>query len=500
LGTVPYEKKAVPIFQTHMKILMVSSEVLPFSKTGGLADVAGILPLVLKEKIDCDVRVISPFYRMMEKGAFDIKRLRKIEKVTGFAAEDSFELLESEYDGVPFYFIGKDEYFDREYIYGTARGGYADNAQRFSFFSRAVLASLAALEFYPDIIHINDWQTALIPLYKNICLQKGHPLQKSKILFAIHNLGYQGNFAKDAVSNISLPEEALAPLLHHGKISFIKSGILYSDAISTVSKKYAEEILTPEFGCGLDDLLRKRKEDLYGILNGVDYSNWDPKTDKLIPINYDIDTLQNKRRCKIELLKRMKINLSPDVPLFGSVGRLAEQKGVDIIIGSIEEIVESGAGFVLLGAGEERYENMLKDIAGENKGKIGISVAFDNKLAHMIEAGCDMFVMPSRYEPCGLNQMYSLRYGTVPVVRATGGLDDTIIDYSENPAKGNGFKFEKAKRENFLDAVNRAIKVFRNKKELLKLQKRGMESDFSWRNSVKEYINLYRKMIEGGKS
>ena len=479
-----------------MKILLVSSEVAPFSKTGGLADVAGALPRVLGELSDHDVRVISPLYKMTKAGSFRIERVREIKNVAGFEDIAPFELLQTRLGNTIFYFIGKDEYFDRDGLYGTPQGGYEDNAERFSFFCRAVLACMVDIKFYPDIIHINDWETALIPLYKNANLKETHPLRKNKVLFTIHNLAYQGLFAKVTTADIGLSEELLEPLEHGGQISFIKSGILYSDAISTVSKKYAEEILTLEFGCGLDEVLKKRKKDLYGILNGVDYSKWNPETDKLIPENYDAETLEKKLTCKIELLKKMRLDLPAEAPLIGFVGRLAEQKGIDIIIDAIDEMVKSGINFILLGKGEDRYEGVLKRIAEEKTGKVGISLAFDNKLAHMIEAGVDMFVMPSRYEPCGLNQMYSLKYGTIPIVRATGGLDDTIIDYSGNSERGNGFKFERAVREDFIHAIKRARKIFDVKREWRKLQKRGMELDFCWKHAAREYIALYKEILE----
>lgn len=477
-----------------MKILLVSSEVVPFSKTGGLADVAGALPRALREVFHCDVRVISPFYEMVKNGGFKIEKIKEIKGLKGFEDLAPFELLQTKFGDVTFYFVGKDEYFDRDCLYGTAQGGYEDNAERFSFFCRAVLASMLDLKFYPDIIHLNDWETALIPLYRNANLKEAHPLRKKRVLFTIHNLAYQGIFAKDRVEDIGLSERLLEPLGHGGGISFMKSGILYSDAISTVSKKYAEEILTPEFGCGLDGILKKRRRDLYGILNGVDYSDWNPETDKLIPMNYGIDTLEKKEACKIELIKKMKLNIPAAAPLLGFVGRLTEQKGIDIIIDAIDEMAESGAGFILLGTGEERYESVLRRIAGEKSGKVGISIAFDNKLAHIIEAGTDIFVMPSRYEPCGLNQMYSLKYGTVPVVRATGGLDDTIIDYSADAKRGNGFKFERAERGDFIEAIKRAIKVFDNKDQWQRLQKRGMGLDFCWKRVAREYAALYEKI------
>jgi starch synthase len=480
-----------------MKILLASSEVVPFSKTGGLADVTGTLPCALKEICDCDVRVVSPLYKMTKEKKFNLKRVKEISGFPFFEDVPPFELFESENKGVTFYFIKKDEYFDRDGLYGTPKGDYEDNAERFGFFSKAILLVMLDRKFYPEIIHLHDWQTALLPLYKRLRLGGAHPLMKSKILFTIHNLGYQGLFNADVLNNIGIPEEYfnMDALEFYGKASFIKSGIIYSDAISTVSKKYAKEILTNEYGCGLDGLLKTREQVLHGILNGADYSDWNPETDKLIPTNYGPETIAKKALCKKELLKYFKMTLPSSHPLIGFVGRLAEQKGIDLMANSLGEIIEAGAGFVLLGTGSEEYEKVLKRLARRYKGKTGINIAFDNKLAHTIEAGVDIFVIPSRYEPCGLNQMYSLKYGTVPLVRATGGLDDTITDYSDDPKNGNGFKFERADINDFMDAIYRALEVFGNKEEWLKLQKRGMEADFSWHRSAREYISLFGKMI-----
>jgi len=479
-----------------MKILMVSSEVAPFSKTGGLADVAGALPRALGNIPGCDVRVVSPFYRMIKKGPFKTEKSKVIKNIPGRGAGDFFELREREEAGVRFYFIGKDEYYDRDGIYGTSHGDYSDNAARFSFLSASALATAVETGFYPDIIHINDWQTALLPIYKKGLPGRSHPLKKSKVLFTVHNLGYQGVFSKKAIADTGLSREALREVTSGESINFIKSGILYSDAINAVSKKYAEEILTPEYGCGMEGILKKRAKDLYGILNGADYSDWNPETDSLIDENYNAEALHKKKACKLKLLEYMNIDIPPEAPLVGSVGRLVYQKGIDIMLASIDDILELGAGFVLLGTGEELYEAALTSLASEYKGKIGVSIRFDNKLAHMIEAGADMFVMPSRYEPCGLNQMYSLKYGTVPIVRATGGLDDTITDYFEARDRGNGFKFAKPDIDDFMGALGRAVEVFKgDKKEWGRIQKRGMASDFSWRHAAVEYNQLYKKML-----
>lgn len=480
-----------------MKILLASSEVVPFSKTGGLADVAGALPYAFNEACDCDVRVFSPLYKMTKDKKFNLKRVKKIQDVYPFEDTGVFELFEIENKGVTFYFIKKDEYFDRDGLYGTPKGDHADNAERFSFFCKAILSAAIDSKFYPDIIHLHDWQTALLPLYKRIRLAGQHPLKKSKVLFTVHNLGYQGLFDAGVLEVIGIPPGyfAMDALEFYGKVSFIKSGIIYSDSVSTVSKRYAKEILTPEYGCGLEGLLGTKEDVLYGILNGADYSDWNPETDSLIPANYGPETIKKKMVCKKELLKYFKMTLPSLRPLIGFVGRLAEQKGIDLMADALPQIITAGAGFVLLGTGNEKYERMLKKLAKKYAGKTGISIAFDNKLAHMIEAGVDIFVIPSRYEPCGLNQMYSLKYGTVPVVRATGGLDDTITDYSANPKNGNGFKFERADTYDFLNAIKRALSVFSRKEEWLKLTRRGMNADFSWSRSAKEYIGLFKKMV-----
>ncbi len=479
-----------------MKILLASSEVVPFSKTGGLADVAGTLPYALKEVEDCDVRVIAPFYKMTKDKNFQMKKVANIDEPSLLGGLESFALLESELNGVKFYFVEHDGYFDRDALYGTPEGDYEDNAKRFGFFSKAILASLVHLGFYPDTIHLNDWQTALVPLYKNIYFEEEHPLTKSKVLFTIHNLAYQGLFGAEVIKEIGIPEEffTMYALEFYGKLNFMKSGILYSDAVSTVSKRYAREILTPEYGCGLEGLLKTRENDLYGILNGADYDHWNPERDTLIPVNYGPKSIEKKADCKKELMKQMKISLPLSTPLLGYVGRLAEQKGIDLMADILSDVLKQGASFILLGTGDAKYERIFVDMNKKYAGKIGITLGFDNKLAHLIEAGVDMFLMPSRYEPCGLNQMYSLKYGTIPVVRATGGLDDTIIDYSSYPERGNGFKFENADSYDFMETIKRALRIFKNEKKWRELQLKGMNADFSWKRSAREYMSLYRKM------
>ena len=396
-----------------------------------------------------------------------------------------------------FYFIEKDEYFSREFLYGTASGDYPDNASRFAFFSNAVLESIASLGFIPDIIHCNDWQTALIAFYLKYKFQDRGAFNKIKTLFSIHNLAYQGLFSPEVMPDIGVEAEFFksAALEFYGKFSFIKAGILYSDAINTVSKAYAKEILTPEFGCGLDGLLTTRKADLYGIINGADYSQWNPQSDKFIKINYNEKNLADKSKCKQDLLEEVGLG-DDDGPLLGVVSRLAEQKGIDIIASALPEMVKLGCRLVILGLGEEKYHLLLTEMAGKYPRNLAVKIAFDNPLAHKIEAGADMFLMPSRYEPCGLNQMYSLKYGTIPVVRAVGGLDDVVIDYSQDVKTGNGFKFKNADPQSLITALNRAISVYNNRKEWLALMARAVKFDFSWERSAEEYINLYRKIVK----
>ncbi|MBN1871888.1 MAG: glycogen synthase, partial [Candidatus Omnitrophica bacterium] len=452
-------------------------------------------PYALKANPECEMKVISPYYRVTRKGDHPVEKVKEIKGLRGFGDMGSFTLLRTVLDGVEFYFIDKEDYYDRDNLYGTPEGDYTDNARRFGFFSYAVLASMAETGYYPDVIHANDWETALIPLYRDLYIQKGDPLGKVKVLYAIHNLAYQGRFDREEVENIGLTEEYLEAISHEGKINFMKAGILYSDAVSTVSKKYAQEMLTKEYGCGLENVLHKRREVLYGILNGADYSKWNPETDKFIPENYNRKTLDKKQVCKKELIKRMNINIPLDKPLLGSVGRLTGQKGIDIIVDSISHIVKAGAGLALLGTGEKRYEDALVG-AGSGKKQIGISIGFDERLAHMIEAGSDMFILPSRYEPCGLNQMYSLKYGTIPIVRATGGLDDTVIDYSLDQDRGNGFKFDNADSPDFVSALERAFALYEDKEAWRNLQRKGMSLDFSWNKSAQAYAALYRKLLE----
>ena len=476
----------------ELKVLFVSSEVAPFAKTGGLADVSAILPRALTA-LGCKVSVLLPYYLQTKTQDLGIK-LFKVKMATKLGnANLTFSLYHLKKEGVDFYFINKNDYYDREFLYGTPKADYPDNALRFAFLASAALTSAKTLNLKPDIIHLNDWQTALIPFYLEYTLRDDPFFRNIRTVFTIHNLAYQGLFGREIMPGIGIDDSFFTPgrLEFYGKFSFMKAGILYSDAITTVSKGYAREILDKEFGCGLEGLLNINRHKLYGILNGADYNEWNPKTDRFIKVRYDERTLKNKAVCKQDLLAQMELPLCPTTPLLGVVTRLAEQKGIDIIADSAEEIVKLGCNLIILGAGSEYYHNLLTKLAQRHPKNIAVKIAFDNSLAHKIEAGSDMFLMPSRYEPCGLNQMYSLKYGTIPVVRAVGGLDDSIVDYTQDRKSSNGFKFNQAAKSDFIDALKRAISVYQNKNEWRRLVLRAMGYDFSWKKSVKEYIRIY---------
>ena len=478
-----------------MNIILLSPEVSPFAKTGGLGDVAEILPLSLNE-LGENCSVIMPFYRLVRKNGYSPKLVKKDIPLKIGGKDFSFDLLLIEYKKTKFYFIKNDGLYDRDNLYGTPKGDYEDNMLRFGLFSRAALESTKYIG-KPDIIHCNDWQTGPVSMYLKTMYKDDPDFSNIKVLYTIHNLAYQGLFQKDIMPLLDIPEDLFTAegVEFYGKVSFMKAGIVYSDAISTVSKGYSREILTREFGCGLDTLLKTRRNDLYGIVNGADYSTWNPETDKFIAKNYSAGNLQPKLECKRDLVKEFGIPFNEETPLIGAITRLAEQKGVDIIVQSIDDLLELGVNFVILGTGDARYNRLFESLDKRYKGRAGAKVAFDNPLAHKIEAGCDMFLMPSRYEPCGLNQMYSLKYATIPIARAIGGLEDTIDDFDPHTMKGNGFKFKRATSEDMLEAVGRAVEAFKDKKTWKTLQTNGMQYDFSWMASAKKYIELYKTIL-----
>ncbi|MEN6614948.1 MAG: glycogen synthase GlgA [Syntrophorhabdus sp.] len=479
-----------------MKILIASPEIFPFVKTGGLADVTGALPKALKA-MGIDVRVILPKHKGIEELGFPMRYSgHKISCQVSQSYVDA-EIVESEYDGIPAYLVEKDEYYYRDYLYSTPDGDYLDNAERFIFFAKSILETIKSTGFIPDVLHCNDWETSLAPVFLKTTYKEDPQLRDMATVLTIHNLGYQGIFWHYDMHLLNIGWEYFTPELleFFGHINFLKGGIVFSDILNTVSKQYSREIQTPEFGCGLDGILTTRREDLYGIVNGIDYSDWNPEIDKYIPAKFSSDNLGNKAACKKALQQAFNLPVAPGVPIAATISRLADQKGFDLISSAMEEMAATKMQYVILGTGERKYHDLLTELAKKFPGSLSVKIAYDNALAHLMEAGSDLFLMPSQYEPCGLNQLYSLRYGTVPVVRGVGGLEDTIIDYTDFPETGTGFKFYDYTKEAMLDAIERALSLYQNKDVWKSLVIRCMKEDFSWGKSAREYVELYKKAI-----
>lgn len=479
-------------------VIIASSEAVPFSKTGGLADVSGALAVALKQA-GCKVALFLPFYSETARGGFEIENTGLTVKVPLAGRVIKAQVLRASQGGVPVYFLKCDEFFDRTHLYGTPEGDYFDNLERFTFFSRGVLEALKERGFAPDVIHCNDWQTGLIPAYlKDLYAQDPH-FANTKTVFTIHNIAYQGVFPHNVFFALTgLNERLYSPegIEFWGSASLLKAGLVYSDAITTVSQTYSMEIQTVESGCGLDGVLIKRKAVLHGVLNGVDCNEWNPETDKLIPANFSPASMVGKAECRKSLLKEFGLKAKTTTPIIAMITRLAEQKGFDILLDAMPRLMETDAALVILGSGEERYRRLLEEAALMYPKKLSVKIAFDSRLAHLIEAGADMFLMPSRYEPCGLNQIYSLKYGTIPIVRATGGLEDTVKGYSVG--NGTGFKFKDYSADALIDKVREACSVFKDKKAWAALQRRAMSEEFSWERAAAEYIGIYKTIMESG--
>ncbi|MBU2497430.1 MAG: glycogen synthase GlgA [Proteobacteria bacterium] len=481
-----------------LKVWFLSSEVAPFAKTGGLADVAGSLPKALKG-LGVDVRVGLPFYRAVKEGQFSPRPfLSGLEVPLG---EDILRgdvlALRTEED-IPVFFFEREELFDRPNLYGSSVEDYYDNLERFAFFSRAALLFAKTVEFRFDVVHCHDWQTGLVPAYLKT-LYRGDPFfSAAGSLFTIHNIGYQGLFPPQKLPVTGIPTAEYHPegLEYWGKVSLLKAGLVYSDAITTVSPNYSKEIQTPEFGLGMEGVLLKRSADLHGILNGADYGVWDPTADQHIPARYSPQSTVAKKKNKVALLTEMGLDPAfRDRPVLGMISRLSAQKGCDLVVEIAEDILGLKAGLVVLGAGEEKYQTLLSGLAQKHQGRIAVKIGFDERLAHLIMAGADVLLIPSLYEPCGLTQMYALRYGTIPVVRATGGLEDTIVAYDRKTRKGNGFKFGPYEAKAFLRAIRQAIGFFKDREAWTRLMTNGMKEDFSWGHSAKRYIEIYRSLV-----
>lgn len=476
-----------------LKILFVSSEVTPLAKTGGLADVSAALPQSLIE-MGHDVKVVMPLYRSVAQGDYRLEQSDVTFEVPIKGQQSKGHVFSTELgDRLPVYFVENSAFFDREGLYGTPRGDHPDNAERFIFFSRAALELSRGIGFQPDIVHCNDWQTGLIPVYLKTLYKDDPHFAQARTVFTVHNLAYQGVFPKETMGMSGLPESlfSIDGLEFYGRMNFMKGGILFSDVVTTVSRKYSQEIQTQEFGHGLEGVLRNRQTELFGILNGVDYKEWSPESDPHIAAPFGVQNLAGKKECKKDVLQLYELAERKRTPLIGMISRLAGQKGFDILLEALDDLFRLDVQFVLLGTGDEVYEKEFEKMASKHKKKMSVKIAFDNALAHKIEAGADMFMMPSRYEPCGLNQMYSLKYGTIPIVRATGGLDDTIMDFDVNSLKGNGFKFEDYSAAALVETVRRALKVYQDETLWLQLVKNAMGEDFSWGQSAEKYTQLY---------
>lgn len=488
-----------------MRIVMASAEVAPFARVGGLSDVVGALSQAMSS-MGHDVTVFLPKYSSIDDGKYGIKLVSGIRPLAvpmGHGVEE-VRLHEAPMPGngsARAVFVEHPGYFGRDGIYvDPATGhGYPDEVQRYALFSRAVLEAGKTLRLRPDVLHLNDHHTALAAVYLREMYRGEAGFGETGVVFSIHNLGYLGGFDKSLLPTLGFSEDRCvygSPFEYNGGVSTLKLGIEYADYVNTVSERYAVEISSsPEYGLGLEGVLAERRDAgrLVGILNGVDYGVWDPRTDKLIPARFTPDDLSGKARCKAALLKRSGLSADMSSPLIGIVSRLADQKGFDLLREAGDAIVGLGARLVVLGTGQKEYHEFLEDMARRHPGHVAAHLAFDNELAHWIEAGSDMFLMPSRYEPCGLNQMYSLRYGTVPIVRATGGLADTVQDYDPGSGTGVGFVFEDYTSKAMLVAIERAVKEYAGGSRWMDLVRRGMALDFSWSVSAEKYASLYEK-------
>jgi len=476
-----------------MHIAFAASECVPFSKTGGLADVVGALPRALAA-LGHQVSVYIPRYRQTK-----LTDPQTVVRSITVPFDDKYRFCSivtaGASAGVKFYFVDYPPYFDRDALYGTTAGDYPDNAERFALFSRAVLEASKVLGV-PHVFHCHDWQSALVSVMLRTLYAEDPAFRDVATVFTIHNMGYQGLFPPDTLPLLTLPWELLtiSKMEFFGQVNFLKGALVFSDYITTVSKKYSQEIQTTEYGFGLEGVLRARAATVTGILNGVDYDEWNPQTDKFIAANYSPQDLSGKLKCKQDLLQALGIpNVDAKVPVIGIVSRFAAQKGFDLIAQIVDRLAREEMIMVVLGSGDKLYEEMFQRLNKQFPNKIAAKVAFDNAIAHKIEAGADMFLMPSRYEPSGLNQMYSLKYGTVPIVRATGGLDDTIEPWDARTGKGTGFKFSDYNGESLLLTIKQALLAYQDPSSWQTLMRNGMIRDFSWGTSAREYGKVYER-------
>ena len=489
------------------KILFVTSEVVPFIKTGGLADVSSALPQKLQE-MGHQVRIVVPKYGAIDERKYKIHEVVRLKDLTTNIGdkEVTFSLRSSFLVGqkarVQIYFLDNQEYFgSRHSLYNDPITGedFEDNDERFILLSKSIFELINKLGWIPDIIHLNDWQCGLIPVYLKTQFADDPELKSVKTLFTIHNIANQGVFPKSTFAKTGLDESLCDEknLLHKKKVNFLKAGLLYSDAINTVSETYAKELTKyEEYGEGLETVLQKRKKDIYGIVNGIDDAIWNPIKDKKIVKKYSVKNLEDKFENKKALAEKFGFDAETDVPIISLISRIDTNKGFDLVKKAFNELLKLNVKIVLLGNGEKKFHKFFEEVAIKKSDKFSCYLGFDDELAHLIEAGSDMYLMPSKIEPCGLNQMYSLMYGTVPIVRHTGGLADTVINFNEKDGSGNGFVIKKYDSDEMIKVVKKAVKLFNeDKKTWQKIMKNGMKSNFSWLASSKNYVELYKKLI-----
>jgi starch synthase len=492
----PYTRSPLAGRTPRLSILHIASEVAPWSKTGGLADVVSSLPRALDSQGHTHT-TLTPLYRGITLEGAEVRPFSIT--VGGAVRRGSWHVV-TESPRRRTVFVDVPEWFDREGLYGVGGKDHPDNAERFAGLAHAALAwaQEAPDAGRTDIVHGHDWQAGLAPALLRTQPERWPRVARAGLVCTIHNLAYQGNFPKDVVPHVGLEWQAFTMETGEfwGQLSFLKSGLAFSDVITTVSPTYALETVTPEHGFGLDGVLRARSADYVGILNGIDTSVWDPASDPYLPAHYTAEDLTGKRICKRALLERFGLPVGDDVmsrPVVGLVSRLVDQKGIDLVLASAREWLELDATWVFVGSGDARYEAQLRTLAAAYPARVGVFIGFDESLAHLVEAGADLFLMPSRFEPCGLNQMYSLRYGTVPVVRAVGGLEDTVRAFTARAKKANGFKFQEATPGALVRTLRQALRVFRQPDVWAGLMRRGMAEDHSWSRSAREYVKVYRR-------
>lgn len=482
-----------------MHILQASSEVYPFSKTGGLADMVGALGKALAAKGE-QVSMVTPLYASVRKRfpelqeEPELKFKLKLGQDTFYAGLRSIEVNSR----LTIYFVDQPYFFDRTGLYQEEGVDYPDNAARFLCFAKTVVELACKLNPPPEIVHCHDWQAGPVPL---LLLDREQKTGRAHVpcILTVHNLAYQGVFPPEtfALTNLSWDYFHLDGAEFYGQMNFLKTGLCSADWITTVSPRYAREIMTHEFGCGLQGVLQMRRNVVTGILNGVDYTEWNPEKNPCLKHGYSLETLANKGDEKANLQKTMGLPLRPDVPLFGTISRLVEQKGFNIQLAALEEMAPSDMQFVLLGSGNREFEKGFKDLASRFSEKIAVRIGYDQELAHQMEAGCDFYVMPSRFEPCGLNQMYSLKYGTIPIVRATGGLDDSVRDIRDNPEQANGIKFVEYSSRALVLAMRKALELYRSPEWFYLYRYNAMAADFSWERTSGDYLSLYHHVVVG---